>query len=119
MRDYNKLRAFQLADDLAMYRHNATFPDAERFGLTTQLRRAAVSAPSHIIEGCARSTLSDYLRFLDISYGSSCEVQFQLSQSRRLGFANDADFRRTHDLAVETSKVIGGLIRPLRNEPKA
>ena len=80
MRDHNKLRAFQLADDLAVavYKYTATFPDAERFGLTSQLRRAAVSVPSNIVEGCARSTQSDYLRFLDIAYGSSSEVGFRL-----------------------------------------
>lgn len=116
MRDHNKLRAFQLADDLALsvYRYTSTFPDAERFGLTSQLRRAAVSVPSNIVEGCAKSTHNDYLRFLDIAYGSSCEVQYQLSLAHRLGFADDASFREINELAIETSKVLGGLIRSLR-----
>ena len=121
MRDHNKLRAFQLADDLAVavYEYTAPFPNTERFGLTSQLRRAAVSVPSNIVEGCARSTQTDYLRFLDIAYGSSCEVQYQLSLAYRLGLADEVSFDRTRDLAIESSKVIGGLIRSLRNEPKA
>ena len=118
MRDHNKLRAFQLADDLALavYKHTMLFPDAERFGLTSQLRRAAVSVPSNIVEGCARSTQTEYLRFLDIAYGSSCEVQYQVSLAHRLGFTDEASFRGTSDLAVETSKVIGALIRSLRSQ---
>jgi four helix bundle protein len=116
MRDHNKLRAFQLADDLAVavYKHTTSFPEVERFGLTSQLRRAAVSVPSNIVEGCAKSSQSDYLRFLDIAYGSSCEVQYQLSLAYRLGFTDEASFRSITDLAVETSKVLGGLIRSLR-----
>jgi four helix bundle protein len=119
MRDHNKLRAFQLADDLAVavYRHTASFPEAERFGLTSQLRRAAVSVPSNIVEGCAKASQTDYLRFVDIAYGSSCEVQYQLSLAHRLGFANDDRHRQISELAIETSKVLGGLIRSLRKKP--
>jgi four helix bundle protein len=118
MRDHNKLRAFQLADELAIaiYKHTTTFPEAERFGLTSQLRRAAVSIPSNIVEGCAKSSKTDYLRFLDIAYGSSCEVQYQLSLAHRLRFSDDASYRQVSDLAVETSKVLGGLIRSLRRD---
>ena len=116
MRDHNKLRAFQLADDLAVevYKHTSSFPDAERFGLTSQLRRAGVSVPSNIVEGCAKSSQTDYLRFLDIAYGSSCELQYQLSLAHRLGFSDEASFRQISELAIETSKVLGGLIRSLR-----
>ena len=117
MRDHNKLRAFQLADDLALaiYRHTASFPDAERFGLTSQLRRAAVSVPSNIVEGCAKSSQSDYLRFLEIAYGSSCEVQYQLSLAHRLGFSDGSSFHEVSSLAIETAKVLRGLIRSLRS----
>jgi four helix bundle protein len=116
MRDHNKLHAFRLADDLAVavYRHTASYPEAERFGRTSQLRRAAVSVPSNIVEGCAKSSQADYLRFLDIAYGSSCEVQYQLSLAHRLGMADEARFREISNMAVETSKILGGLIRSLR-----
>jgi four helix bundle protein len=88
MRDHNKLRAFQLADDLAVavYKLTASFPDSERFGLASQIRRAAVSVSSNIVEGCARASQNDYLRFLNMAYGSSCELHYQLSLALRPGF---------------------------------
>ena len=116
MRDHTKLRAFELADQLAVavYRATAGFPREEQFGLTAQLRRAAVSVPSNIVEGCARSTEADYLRFLDIAYGSAREVEYQLSLANRLGFLSDDVHAEVARLAVETGKVLSGLIRSLR-----
>jgi hypothetical protein len=69
MRDHSKLKAFTLADQLAVeiYRVSKRFPREEVFGLTSQIRKAAVSAASNIVEGCARHTESDYLHFLDTS----------------------------------------------------
>ena len=68
MRDHMKLRAFELADEVAVlvYRMTAEFPREELYGLTSQMRRAAVSVPSNIVEGCARDSQADYLRFLYI-----------------------------------------------------
>jgi four helix bundle protein len=85
MRDPHKLSAFQLADQLvvAVYKHTANMPPDERFGLTMQIRRAAVSIPSNIVEGCSRNSESEYLRFLDIALGSACELEYQLSLALR------------------------------------
>lgn len=122
MRDHTKLRAFQLADDLALavYKATASFPKHELFGLAQQLRRAAVSCASNIVEGCARSTEGDYLRFLDMAYGSVCETQYQLSLAQRLGYTKPRESDALNDSCRQTAKVLNGLIRSLRrSSPEA
>ena len=116
MRDYRKLRAFELADDLVLAVYNATnaFPDEERFGLTSQIRRAAVSTASNIVEGCARNSEADYLHFLDIAYGSPCEVEYQAHLAHRLGYLTKDGFNALNSKCKETAKVLNGLIRSLR-----
>jgi four helix bundle protein len=91
-RDHRKLAAFDLADRLALRVYAATsrFPPAERYGLQGQLRRAAVSVPTNIVDGCARDSEGDYLRFLDIALGSSREVVYLASLANRLGLMDGA-----------------------------
>ena len=119
MRDHRKLRAFELADDLVVnvYRNTAHFPREEMFGLTSQLRRAAVSVPSNIVEGCARSSEGEYLRFLEIAYGSVKEVEYQIGLSHRLGFLGQPVHNELASRASETAKVLNGLIKALRRQP--
>ncbi len=119
MRDHKKLRAFELADALVLsiYKLTAIFPVQEQYGLTSQLRRAAVSIASNIVEGSARNGLADYIRFLDMSYGSCREVEYQLSLVDRLGFANATVVEPVVAQAEETAKVLNGLIRSLRSRP--
>ena len=118
MRDHTKLRAFELADETAelVYRVTAGFPREELYGLTSQMRRAAVSVPSNIVEGCARDSQSDYLRFLYIAFGSLRELHYQLSLSKRLGFLRDQDSSLIEPKIVETEKVLSGLIRVSRGD---
>ena len=89
MRDHTKLRAFELADDLAVavYKITQSFPRDEQFGLTSQIRRGAVSTVSNIVEGCARHSEAVYVRFLDISFGSARELEYQLTLAKRLSSA--------------------------------
>ena len=117
MRDHTKLRAFELADEVAIlvYRVTAGFPKEELFGLTSQLRRAAVSVPSNIVEGCTRDSEAEYLRFLNIAFGSLRELHYQLSLSKRFGFLRNQDLSLLEPKIVETEKVLNGLIRALRD----
>ncbi len=121
VRDYRKLKAFGCADSLAlvMYRATAAFPLTERFGLTSQLRRGVVSVASNIVEGSARSTQREYLRFIEIAYGSATEVAYQFSLAERLGFvSSDPELLvQTRGLIDETARTLAGLVRYLGTDP--
>jgi four helix bundle protein len=117
VRDHTKLRAFELADEVAIlvYRVTAGFPKEELFGLTSQLRRAAVSVPSNIVEGCARAREAAYLRVLNIAFRSLRELHYQLKLSKRLGFLPNEGSSLLESKVVETEKILNGLIRALRD----
>jgi len=100
---------------MVVYRTTTGFPKEELFGLTSQIRRAAVSVPSNIVEGCARDSEAEYLRFLNIAFGSLRELRYQLSLSKRLGFLRNEDLSLLEPKVVETEKVLNGLIRALRD----
>lgn len=119
MRDHRKLRAFELADGLviAVYLATRNFPREEQFGLTSQLRRAAVSIASNIVEGCARQSHGDYIRFLDMAYGSAREVEYQLSIAHRLEYLDQHQEAELKQQADETCRVLAGLIKSLRPAP--
>ncbi|MCD6175166.1 MAG: four helix bundle protein [Planctomycetes bacterium] len=116
MRDYRKLKAFEFADELALmvYRETSNFPKEELFGLTRQLRRAAVSIPSNIVEGSGRDSEADYLRFLNIAYGSASETCYQLSLAYRLEYMSDNSYRKIEQKSDKTARVLNGLINALR-----
>lgn len=115
MRDHRKLKVFQSADALALevYRHTSGFPDSERFGLVSQMRRASVSVASNIVEGCARTTSREYLRFLEIAFSSSRELGYQLSLARRLEMGDGASYAKIESLANETTAGLAKLLQSL------
>ena len=115
VKTYRELIAWQKATDLAVhvYRITEVFPRSEQYGLTNQLRRAAVSVPSNIAEGQGRGSTNDFRRFLAIAYGSLQEVETQIIIAQRLGYlaGNAAD--EVLDLCAETGRIINGLSRSL------
>lgn len=118
MRDHTKLRAFELADEVAVliYRVTRGFPKDEIYGLTSQMRRAAISVPSNIVEGCARKSQSEYLHFLEIAFGSLRELHYQFGLSKRLGYLDEYDIPVCGPKIMETEKVLGALIRSMRKD---
>jgi four helix bundle protein len=116
MRDHKKLRAFELADELAVliYRVTKTFPKDELYGLTSQMRRAVVSVPSNIVEGCSRESHIEYLRFLEISLGSLRELRYQFSLANRLGYIADNETEICEKKLTEVEKVLTALVLALR-----
>lgn len=116
MRDHRKLKAFQLADNLVteVYKATRNFPKEERYGLTSQLRRAAVSVPANIVEGSARETQGEYRQFLNIAFGSLRETGYLIHLSRRLGYLPDGSSQTLEDLQTEAAKTLSGLVRSLK-----
>ncbi len=97
-----------------VYRVTKSIPTEERYGLTSQLRRSAVSIPSNIAEGYARGTTQDYVRFLRTSRGSLAELQTQVELARGLEMIEPTDALTS--LLSETDRVIQGLIRSLERK---
>ena len=112
MRDHSKLKVFALADSLALavYRESRTLPDGERYGLQSQVRRAAVSIATNIVEGCARSTQAEYARFIEIAFGSARELQYEIGLCEKLGY-----LKTDHEHCTNTAKALNGLLRALRS----
>ena len=116
MRDHFKLKAFDLADELALmiYKLTKGFSKEEMYGLTSQMRRAAVSVPSNIVEGCTRESQTEYLRFLEVAFGSLRELHYHLSLACRLGYVGESEANEYERKIIETEKVLAALIRSLK-----
>lgn len=91
MRDYKKYDTWKISHELVkeIYIISENFPKSELFGLTSQIRRAGVSIPTNIAEGCGRSTDKEFARFLEISIGSTNETEYLLLLSCDLGFTSE------------------------------
>jgi four helix bundle protein len=115
-KSYRDLIAWQKAMDLvtAMYRVTATFPKEELYGLTSQLRRAAVSVPSNIAEGQGRHGMAEFRHFLRQANGSLMELETQITIAERLCYINPDTAGRLLGDSAEVGKILNGLIKSLQ-----
>lgn len=104
-------RAFKFVK--ATYLVSASFPADERFGLVSQMRRAAVSIPSNMAEGCSRRTRGEFIQFISVAEGSAAELETQLLLSAELGFASAERIRKATEELIEIRKMLGALRRKL------
>ena len=116
MQDYRELRAWQRAHEfvLALHRATARFPVHERYGLTQQARRCAVSVPSNLAEGCGRFSKGDFRRFVDFAAGSAKEAEYQLELSHELGYLAAAEYGQLSTEIDTVQRMIRGLHSSLR-----
>lgn len=116
MNNYRELKIWQKSVDLAVRIYDVTilFPREEVYGLTTQIRRSAVSIPSNIAEGAGRNSKKDFNKFLGISNGSSCELDTQLIIAQRISFIDEAILKSIQDDITEIQKMNWSLKRSLK-----
>jgi four helix bundle protein len=107
-------RAMQMT--IAVYRLTQDFPREEQFGLTSQIRRSAVSIPSNIAEGQGRSSVGEFRQFLGMARGSNCELQTQLQIARALKFGNPDLIEEAESLSNEVRKMLFGLIDSIKTQ---
>ncbi len=100
----------------AVYKSTSKFPKDERYGLTSQLRRAAISIPSNIAEGYGRRSTNDYLRFLQIAMGSIFELQTQLEIALNLEYLHRSNFTALYEASREVERMLSALIRKVRSD---
>lgn len=114
-RDHRKLKVFELADEMTVevYRLTEGFPREEVFGLTSQMRRAAVSVAANIVEGSSRPSQTDYVRFLVMAKGSLQELGYYLHLSKRLGYVAQATFDSLYSQYDECARRLQALINAL------
>lgn len=100
-------KSIELTDMVYLLTRN--FPADERFGLTSQLRRSAVSVPSNIAEGSGRSSTTDFTRFVEFSYSSLMELVTQTTIAKRQGLLSDADYDQTYHQSEQIARMLSGL----------
>jgi four helix bundle protein len=118
LKNYKELNVWQKSYErcLNIYRTTGKSPKEERYGLTSQARRSAVSVPSNIAEGYGRKTTADYIRFLYIAYGSLCELGTQIMLSGDLNYLKDGKLESLKTDLSEVERMLKALIRSLENK---
>ncbi|OFV89162.1 MAG: four helix bundle protein [Acidobacteria bacterium RBG_16_68_9] len=122
MQDFRKLKVWEKAHALVLdaYRSTQGFPRDEAHGLTAQVRRAAVSIPSNIAEGCGRSGDREFARFLRMALGSASELEYHYLLAHDLALLTDGDFKRLTEGVIEVKRMLTGLVgRMKRRGPES
>ncbi|MBI9055730.1 MAG: four helix bundle protein [Bacteroidales bacterium] len=116
MKDFKKLNVWQKSMELvtSVYKISRDFPIEEKYGLTSQITRSAVSIPSNIAEGSSRFSERDYFRFLEIALGSVFEFETQLMIANNLEFSNEKVFLELLEQTKRIQKMISGLMSKLK-----
>lgn len=119
--NFQDLEVWKLSKELAahIYRCKASFPPEEKFGLSHQLRRAAVSVMSNIAEGSGRRSTQEYMRFINIASGSVCELEAQILPAVDLGFTHNTEGDEVLQKADRISKMLYSLHQSLANKVAA
>ena len=115
MKDFRNLEVCHRAHEFTLLAYQATvvFPKNEQFGLTSQIRRAAISIPANIAEGCGRGSDADFARFLQIAAGSANELEYHLLLACDLNFVPKTEHQNLSKRLIEIKKMLSGLIQKL------
>ncbi len=118
MRTHEKLEVWRKSVDFVVdiYKASENFPNDEKFGLTSQIKRASVSIPANIAEGAARTSNKEFLHFLSIAQGSASEVSTEILIAFRLGFLEENKYSDLLANLDEIGRMISGLSQHLRNK---
>jgi four helix bundle protein len=116
MKNFRDLKVWKKSHELAIdiYSESKLFPKEELFGITSQLRRAGLSIPTNIAEGCGRGSDSDFARFIQIAFGSASEVEYLIFFCKELKFIQDNNYTKLNDDIVGIKKSLMALLKKLR-----
>ena len=118
MRDFKLLKVWQKAHQLTLsvYKETAAFPQAELYGLVSQMRRSSASIPTNIAEGCGRYSKTEFARFLVIAAGSASELEYQLILARDLNFLDASLYKDLENDVIEIKKMLFSFLQRLKAE---
>jgi four helix bundle protein len=118
MQDFKKIMVWEKSHKLTLdiYKATKSYPKEEMFGLISQIRRAVVSIPANIAEGCGRGSNADFARFLIVAMGSASELEYHLLLSFDLGFLNITIYEDFRKRSEEIKKMLSSFLKKLRTD---
>ncbi len=116
MKDFRTLQVWEKSHHLtlAVYAATRTFPKEELFGLTSQVRRAAASIPTNIAEGCGRGSDADFSRFLQIAFGSACEVEYHLQLANDLEYITREMYSKLNEDLLSIKRMLASFLSKIK-----